>query len=179
MKRILAALERHLEEAVCCLALSIMACCVFLQVIMRYVFGSALQWSEEVAAIAMVWAVYMGAALCVRERFHIRIMAGIMLLPRPLTRVLVMLADLLAAVYCVLMLGVAWEYLGVLARFTSRTPSLGIDEFYPQSILAIGYALILLRLVQIYVRWVRDGAQGIPGMRAEHEDATSEAGEVR
>ena len=170
MKRLLGPLERHFEEVICCIALSVMATCVFLQVIMRYIFGSALQWSEEVAAIAMVWAVYMGASLCVRERFHIRIMAGIMLLPRPLTKAFVVLADLLAATYCVLMLRVSWEYLGVLARFTSRTPSLGIDEFFPQSILVIGYTLILLRLLQIYVQWAKAGGRGIPGMRTEHQD---------
>ncbi|MCK0168859.1 TRAP transporter small permease [Jannaschia sp. S6380] len=175
MKRYLGPLERHFEEAVCCIALSVMAICVFLQVIMRYVFGSALQWSEEIAAIAMVWAVYMGASLCVRERFHIRIMAGIMLLPQPITKAFVLLADLMAAAYCVMMLIVSWQYLAVLARFTSRTPSLGIDEFYPQSILVIGYTLILLRLVQIYVIWARGGGRGVPGMRAEHEDT----GEMR
>jgi TRAP-type C4-dicarboxylate transport system permease small subunit len=150
----------------------VMASCVFLQVIMRYVFNSALQWSEEVAAMAMVWAVYMGASLCVRERFHIRILAGVMLLPRLATKGLVLIADLFAALYCIFMLIVAVDYLGVLLRFTSSTPSLGIDEFYPQSILFIGYALILLRLLQIYVIWIRDGSEGLPGMRAEHETWT-------
>ena len=68
------------------------------------------------------------------------------------------------------MLVVSWEYLGVLAKYTSRTPSLGIDEFYPQTILVIGYTLILARLVQVYVIWVTQGRIGMPGMRAEHED---------
>ncbi|MDW3224926.1 MAG: TRAP transporter small permease [Paracoccaceae bacterium] len=170
MRRTFALLEAHFEEAICCLALSIVAMAVFLQVIMRYVFATALQWSEEVAAIGMVWAVYMGASLCVRERFHIRIMAGIMLFPRKITFVFVLIADACAAAYCVMMLLVSWEYLGVLARYTSRTPSLGIDEFYPQSILVIGYALILARLLQVYVNWVVKGRIGIPGMRAEHDD---------
>ncbi len=162
-------LERHLEEAVCCVSLSLVAVCVFLQVIMRYGFNTALHWSEEVAAIAMVWAVYMGAALCVRERFHIRILAGVMLFPRPLAKATILLADALWAAFSVFMLIVSVDYLGVLWNFTSRTPGLGIDEFYPQSILVIGYALILLRLVQIYVLWLRDGARGIPGMRPEHD----------
>lgn len=170
MKRALALLEAHFEEVICCLALSLVATAVFLQVIMRYIFSTALQWSEEVAAIGMVWAVYMGAALCVRERFHIRIMAGIMAFPRKITLAFVLLADLMAGAYCLMMLFVSWEYLGVLARFTSRTPSLGIDEFYPQTILVIGYALILARLLQVYVIWVSRGRFGIPGMRAEHED---------
>ena len=162
-------LERHFEEAVCCVALSLVASCVFLQVILRYVFGSALQWSEEVSGICMVWAVYMGASLCVRERFHIRIMAGVMALPRVLARPVVMLADGLCCAFCVFMIIAGTEYLGVLATFTSRTPSLGINELYPQSIVVIGYALILARLVQIYVVWLRDGAKGLPGMRPEHD----------
>lgn len=169
MPNVFRLIERHAEEAICCFALAAMATCVFLQVIMRYVFHSALQWSEEVAAICMVWAVYMGAALCVRERFHIRIMAGILLFPRGIARLFVILADLLAMVYCAFMLIVSVDYLGVLARFPSHTPSLGINEFYPQSILFIGHALILARLVQVYVLWWRDGARDIPGMRAEHE----------
>lgn len=162
-------LEKHLEETICCIALSIIACSVFLQVIMRYIFSAAPSWSEEVASFAMVWAVYMGASLCVRERFHIRIMAGVMLLPLPLARIIVVFSDLLAALFCVFMLVVSVEYLGVLLRFTSRTPSLGINEFYPQSILVIGYGLILIRMLQIYVQWFRSGARGLPGMRAEHQ----------
>ncbi|MEM8553177.1 MAG: TRAP transporter small permease, partial [Pseudomonadota bacterium] len=148
MLRILTLAERHFEEAVCCLALSVVASCVFLQVIMRYVFATALQWSEEVAAIGMVWAVYMGASLCIRERFHIRIMAGVMLFPRAVARVFIVIADAFAAAFSVGMLIVSWDYLSVLARFTSRTPSLEIDMLYPQSILFIGYALILARIVQ-------------------------------
>lgn len=170
MKRALVMLEAHFEEAICSIALCVVATAVFLQVIMRYVFATALQWSEEVAAIGMVWAVYMGASLCVRERFHIRIMAGIMAFPRRITLAFVLLADLMAGAYCVMMLVVSWEYLGVLAKYTSRTPSLGIDEFYPQTILVIGYTLILARLVQVYVIWVTQGRIGMPGMRAEHED---------
>lgn len=170
MLRLLGPLERHFEETICCVALSVMSVCVFAQVIMRYVFGTALQWSDEVAAMAMVWAVYMGAALCVRERFHIRIMAGVLLFPRKVAKGVVLVADLLAAIYSGFMLVVSWDYLGTLARYTSRTPSLGIDEFWPQTILVLGYGLILLRLVQIYALWLGNGARGIPGMRAEHDE---------
>ena len=162
-------LERHLEEALCCICLSIVAVCVFLQVIMRYGFNTALQWSEEIAAIGMVWAVYMGASLCVRERFHIRIMAGVMALPGRIAQGVILIADALWAFFSVFMLFVGFDYLSVLWQFTSRTPSLGINEFYPQSIVVIGYTLMLLRLIQIYVRWIKDGARGLPGMRPEHD----------
>lgn len=162
-------LERHLEEVICCICLSLIAVCVFLQVIMRYGFNSALQWSEEVAAIGMLWAVYMGASLCVRERFHIRIMAGVMLLPRTIARGTIFIADALWAAFSVIMVIASFDYLSVLWRFKSHTPSLGINEFYPQSILVIGYLLMLFRLGQIYVGWIRGGGRGLPGMRPEHD----------
>lgn len=157
-------LGRHFEEIICCACLVIIAVSVFLQVVFRYVFNSALQWTEEVAAFAMVWAVYTGAALCVRERFHIRIMVGVQSLPETLGRYAIYIADLLWAFFCVFMLKVSWEYLAVLYRFTATTPSLGINELYPQSILLLGYALMLIRLIQVYVEWNRNGRQGLPGM---------------
>lgn len=174
-RQLLVFLERHFEEMLSCFALSVVAVCVFLQVIMRYGFNSALQWTEEIAAIGMVWAVYMGAALCVRERFHIRIMAGVMLLPRLGAKAVVILADLIWLGFSVFMLQVSADYLSVLWNFTSTTPRLGIDEFYPQTVVFIGYALMIVRLLQIYVIWFRGGFRGIPGMRPEHDIDPMEA----
>ncbi len=162
-------LERHFEELFCCICLTVIAVSVFSQVIARYVFHVALHWTEEIAAIGMVWAVYLGAALCVRERFHIRIVVAVQALPERSGRWVVFLADLLWALFCLFMLKVAWDYLAVLWRFTSVSPSLGIDQFYPQSILMVGYALMLVRLFQTYVIWWREGADGIPGMLDEEQ----------
>ena len=170
-------LERHLEELICCLCLAVVATCVFLQVIFRYVFNSALHWTEEVAAIAMVWAIYTGAALCVRERFHIRIMVAVSSLPERLGRIVIVTADLLWAFFCLFMIKVSVDYLQVLWRFPSHSPSLGINQFYPQTILLIGYGLMLARLVQLYVSWVREGAHGLPGMRPEDDMPVQEDGE--
>lgn len=161
--------EQRFEEAVACLALAVIAICVFLQVTVRYFLGVPLLWTEEVCAIAMAWAVYMGAAYAVRERFHIRILAVVMLFPRRVARVLVVLADGVWLAFLVLMLAVSLEYLALLAEQTSRTPVLSINELYPQSVEPIGYGLMIARLAQLYVAWWRAGARDIPGMRAEHE----------
>lgn len=167
-------LEKHFEEALCCMALVIIAVAVFLQVLARYVFDIPLHWTEEVAAISMVWAVYMGASLCVRERFHIRILVAVQSLPTRAGRYVIFMADIAWAAFSILMIRVSWEYLSVLWRFPSRTPSLGINEFYPQSILVIGYSFMLLRLLQTYIQWYRAGAEGLPGMLVEDGDAPVE-----
>lgn len=167
-------LGRHIEEIICCVCLVIIAVSVFLQVIFRYLFNSALHWTEEIAAFAMVWAVYSGAVLCVRERFHIRIMVGVQALPETLGRYIIYIADILWALFCVFMLKVSWDYLSVLWRFTATTPSLGINELYPQSILLFGYGLMLIRLIQVYIDWNQNGRQGLPGMlHTENSDMAS------
>ena len=154
------------------MALCLIAVCVFAQVVSRYVFSTAITWTEELAGFAMVWAVYMGASLCVRERFHIRILVAVHALPARLGRYVIFLADIAWAAFSVLMLQVSWAYLEVLWHFPSYSPSLGVNQFYPQSILIIGYGLMLLRLVQTYVLWLRAGAEGLPGMLVEDGDKT-------
>ncbi len=166
-------LLRHFEELICCFCLSIIAIAVFAQVIARYVFEVALHWTEETAAICMVWAVYMGAALCVRERFHIRIMVAVQALPTRMGKPVIYLADLFWAFFCLFMLKVSWEYLYVFWRFPETSPSLGINQFYPQTILVIGYGLMLVRLAETYVTWWQGGRQGLPGMLAEDLDTGS------
>ena len=101
-------LERHFEELICCTCLVIIAVAVFAQVVARYVFEVALHWTEETAAMAMVWAVYTGASLCVRERFHIRIMVAVQALPERFGKVVVFVADLLWAFFCVFIFFFRW-----------------------------------------------------------------------
>jgi len=167
-------LERNLEELICCSALVIIACCVFAQVMARYVFDIALHWSEEVAAFSMVWAVYTGASLCVRERFHIRILVAVQAMPTRLARIIIFIADICWAFFSLFMIKISWDYLSVLWRYPSYSPSLGINQVYPQSILVIGYTLMVIRLCQTYLAWYREGANGLPGMLEEEWETTDQ-----
>lgn len=162
-------LDRHFEEVIACVCIAAVACFVFLQVILRYGFNTALTWTEELSGFAMVWAVYMGAALAVRERFHIRIMAGIVALPPKVALFFVMLADFIWFVFNLFMIRVCIDYLTVLWERPSTSPSLGIDMIWPESIVLIGFVLMTLRLVQIYVRWYWAGRIELPGVSAEYQ----------
>jgi len=168
-------LDHYFEELICCTCLVVIAVSVFSQVVARYIFEVALHWTEEVAAISMVWAVYMGASLCVRERFHIRILIAVQSLPQRFGRYVIFIADFLWAFFCLFMLKVSFDYLTVMWKYTSVSPSLGINQFYPQSILFIGYSLMLFRLAQYYIKWYREGADGLPGMLEEEwQDVVTE-----
>ena len=161
---------KHLEEVVCCTALVVISISVFAQVIARYLLEIALHWTEEVAAIAMVWAVYTGASLCVRERYHIRIMVFVQNLPLKFSKSIIFAADFIWIAFSLFMVKISWEYLAVMWKFPSVSPSLGINQFYPQTILVLGYTLMSIRLVETYYLWFRGGAAGLPGILEEDLD---------
>jgi TRAP-type C4-dicarboxylate transport system permease small subunit len=54
-------------------AILVIVACVVLQVVMRYVVGRSLSWSEELAVLMFAWATLGGLALGVREGFHVRL----------------------------------------------------------------------------------------------------------
>ena len=159
-------MHNHGEEILAGIALVIVACCVFAQVVSRYVFGTAITWTEELAGFAMVWAVQLGSSYAIRERFHIRITLTAMLLPHALALPLFMLGDVLWMGFNLFMVWQGWEYLLVLWQRTYISPSLGIEQKWPQSIVLIGYVLMSLRVAEIYVQWIKCGYRGLPGLPA-------------
>jgi TRAP-type transport system small permease protein len=53
--------------------LAVMVVMVFGNVVLRYAFNSGIATSEELARLAFVWLVFMGAVVALRERGHIGI----------------------------------------------------------------------------------------------------------
>ena len=155
--------ESKFEEIFACFALVIISLCVIFQVISRYVFNFGITWTEELAGFAMPWAIYMGAALGVRERFHIRILVGVRSLPMLTQYLIIFAGDFLWLAFNIFMIKYGIDYLKLMWEFPVISQTLSISNFWPETIIVIAYSLMLLRLVQIYVKWFRDGRKGLPG----------------
>ena len=162
-KKIFNFLESKFEEIFACIALVIISLCVIFQVISRYVFNFGITWTEELAGFAMPWAIYMGAALGVRERFHIRILVGVRSLPMMTQYLIIFVGDFLWLAFNIFMIKYGIDYLTLMWEFPVISQTLSISNFWPETIIVIAYSLMLLRLVQIYVKWFRDGRNGLPG----------------
>ena len=146
---------RPFEEWAACALVALISVCVCLQVFSRYVLNIGLVWTEDVAMFAMTWAVYFGAAMAVHEKFHVRMMASVMVLPYRAAWFVTFLADLVWAAFLVFMMVYGWEYLELLWR--------------QQTIIVSGNGLMLNRLVEAYVHWWRGDRSGFPTV--ENEEA--------
>jgi len=69
-------------------AVAVMLVSLAAQVFMRYVFGQALSWSEELALLLFSWVVLLMTALGVREGYHVRMDLVAEHLPRRVAAVL-------------------------------------------------------------------------------------------
>ncbi|MCQ1060805.1 TRAP transporter small permease [Photobacterium sp. ZSDE20] len=165
---ILKKIERYFEEYIACACIVTVSACVILQVILRYAFNTGLSWTEELASFAMVWAVYMGASLGIRERYHVRILAFVVLLPKKISTLFIALGDVILLLFCFFMITVGYEYLTLLWQQPSYSPSLNISIFWPHSIVVLGYILISLRILQIYINWFNSNKDFAPGLPDEY-----------
>lgn len=162
IKAALLALDRRLEEVVSGACLCVTAACVMLQVVLRYAFSAAAPWAEEVAVYAMIGSIYFGACLAARERAHIRVAFVYDLLPPRLRLATVVLADILWVLFLFLVLSQSVVFVKLLFETVHVSPGLGIEQRWPQSVVPLCFALMIVRVLQVYWRWVRGGAEGLP-----------------
>ncbi len=158
----LSRLDRYFEEVLCTFFLTVVVGSVLLQVILRFFFSSAVSWAEETAVYGMIFAVYLGATMAVRDRAHIRITLLVNALPRPLQVASVVLADALWAGFVVFMIVQTMTYTQLLFQVTFQTPGLGIEQRWVQMFIPMAFGLMLFRIAQVYWRWGKDRFRGLP-----------------
>lgn len=158
----LAKLDQYFEEVLCTVFLIVVVGSVMMQVIMRFVFHSAVVWAEETAVYGMIFAVYLGATMATRDRSHIRISLLISRLPRALQVACVVTADTLWLGFVIFMIVQTATYTQLLFNVTYQTPGLGIEQRWVQMFLPMLFCLMLFRILQVYWRWSADNFRGLP-----------------
>lgn len=112
------------------------------QVFCRYVLNDSPSWTEPGAVLLMSWFIFLGAAVGVRENFHLGFDVLLYVLPRSGKRVLRMISDVVIFVFGI---GMVW-YGSQLVALTWNTtlPSLGVTGAHDYFPVAGGGALIVL-----------------------------------
>ena len=93
------------------------------QIVWRYVFNDSLTWTEELARYLFVWITFVGAALAIRDRSHIRVALLVDRLPRKLRRWLDVAQLVLVALFLCLLVGLGLKWVRINAD--AVTPALG------------------------------------------------------
>ena len=135
---------------------------IAIEVIRRFVLMYSSVWGEETARFAFIYLVWIGAAVAVRDRAHIRIDVITHLLPPRGAALIYLLADFLTvALAC---LAIYWSLDPVLVswQYGNVTDGLRIIRVWFLLAVPVGFTIMLLRLGQSIRRDIDDLRYGRP-----------------
>lgn len=141
------------------IGLVLMTAFVFAQVFFRYVMGSSLFWAEPAAVMLMGWFIFLGAAVGVKEGYHLSFDVGLMVVPESWRPWFHSLSDVVVTAFG---FGMAWFGWQLAARAASGVvPGIGISRLWDFAPLIGGGILLMLFSVERILR----RAAGLKTMR--------------
>lgn len=153
-------LDEEFELAVCSILMVAMTLLIFIQVIMRYVFGSSLVWSEEMARYLFIWLIYLGISYGARVMKHIKIEAALGLFPKKLRPFVIILGDVLFFVFSVIIVYLAYGVVMQQIKLNQKSPAMHIPMWFMYSAPMIGFALTAIRQIQVIIFKLKDVMKG-------------------
>ncbi|KIC23667.1 MULTISPECIES: TRAP transporter small permease [unclassified Leisingera] len=133
-----------------------------IEVIRRELFAFSSIWGEEIVRYSFIYLAWIGAAAAVKERAHIRIDVILHYLG-PRTKALVYIfGDLVMFIVALVALYWSFETVLVSAKFGSVSHGLRISMVWFLMAVPAGFALMIWRLLQSFLRDYRSLRDGTP-----------------
>jgi C4-dicarboxylate transporter, DctQ subunit len=148
------------EEAIISLLLIAMTLLVFVEVVMRFGFGTGFLWGQELTLHISAWFVLFGASYGLKVGAHIGVDAFVKLLPPYLHRIASGIAVIGSLLYCGLFLYGSWVYLKKMEMIGIELEDMEVQTWIAHSILIFGLGFLAYRLLQLLIGILRGTADG-------------------
>lgn len=138
-----------------------LAILVFIQVITRFIIDYPLSWSEEISRYLMIYIVFLGSALAMRNQQHI----SIDFLPEVVSATNKRKLNILILWVCVFFFAILAYYGSVLTLTVvgQATPTLQFSIAWAYAAIPIGSVLMLLNAIAVLVDMRTDRNNGLGG----------------
>lgn len=139
--------------------LVVMTALIAAQVFWRYILNDSIVWTEPASVMIMGWFIFLGAAVGIREGYHLSFDVMLYLVPDRVKLVLYSISDLAVAGFGVGMVWFGWKLAAKTAA--NMLPSLGISGAFDFAPLVAGGVLVVLFSLERVAR----RAAGLPTAR--------------
>ncbi len=160
MRNLLRRLDENGERWLMLWLYSFIVMVIFLEVVRRFAISYSSVWGEETARYAFIYLVWIGAAVAVKDRTHIRIDVLMHYLPPRGKAILYLIGDLLTLVLAGFAIYLSMEPVLVSWKYESVTDGLRIIQVWFLVAVPFGFTIMLIRLVQSIRRDIIDLRQG-------------------
>ena len=122
---------------------------IVIEVLRRFVFDFSSIWGEEAARFAFVYLVWIGAAVGVRNRSHIRFTILSDILPPRAATALSMFGSVAIIVFAIFAFYWSLEPIATSLRFGSVSEGLRLPRAWFMVAVPIGFTLVFLRAIGV------------------------------
>lgn len=149
MKGIIHFLDKYFEETIIGVCMGYFAIATFMQVFFRFVLQAPLAWTDETARYAFIWMVFVGSAVAVKKRTHIRVdLLEIIVKNDSFKATLQFINWCLFLLFAAIATWIGVEVCAGLLRWPYGSPALEIPMFWVFLSLPVGMGLTTLRILQ-------------------------------
>ena len=120
---------------------------LFIQVGGRYLMDSGMAWTEEMARYAMIWTVFLGAAVATKDGSQIRVPVLEHIFPM-FKKHLKWLQNIVFIIYLVLVIVISWDTLKVV--YFQSSPNMGISMAIVYAIMPVSFLFMLVHVLTLY-----------------------------
>ena len=145
-----------IDKFVACVAVSIMAVLVFINVIARYVFGDSLAVSDELSTYLFVLMSFMGTAIAARRKAHLGLS---IVTDRVSPRARMIINEVMyaiSALFCLLIVIFGVQMVISQYQMGQETATMQWPEWIYGSFVPIGAAFAMLAFLQTMVQMYKD-----------------------
>lgn len=162
MAKILSTLDKNAERWALLVFYVLLVGTMFIEVVRREVFSYSSIWGEEIVRYSFIYLAWIGAAAAVKERGHIRIDVLMNYVGPRVKALLYIFGDIVMFGVAVIAIYWSFETVHVSWEFGSVTHGLRISQVWFLSAVPIGFTLVVIRLVQSFLRDLHDLRHGRP-----------------
>ena len=159
----------NLESYICQILLVFFVCLLFLQILLRLVFGAfhflsgyiaafehyplpaSIPWGEELSRMAFVWFVFLGATYAARLAAHNRVTFQFKIFPTIVGNISTIVSDLVWIVFNCVIIYYSIRVIKEGFEFPEYSPTLDWVMAYIFMIFPIAFSLMTIRIIQVNI----------------------------
>lgn len=143
--------KKNFEEKITIVLFISLATLSVLQVLMRYIIGKSLGWSEEAMRYIYVWMCLLGVSSAIKNDNHIKISMIVDRLPEKGRKLLGIISDILFGFVSIIFVFYGINMLISYIEFPQKSPAMEIPLAVVYAALPVGFGLTIFRIIKKYV----------------------------
>ena len=149
MKKIVAFLDEHFEEALLVIMLILITVVEFLQVVIRNIpWIPALKWAEEFCRFCWIWSVFLSLPYTIKRGSMLRVNVLMDLLPQKARKIINISVDFINAIVMIVLGYYSIGVVDLIKKSGETSPAMEWPMWMVYSIMLVGFFLGAFRSIQ-------------------------------